>query len=168
MVFISLALLAELIIVLQSHSDPSILFWSILLLLFFTDFSKTLVAAIIIGISLDLYSPTFGVAMVLYPTIISFGYLLTKTFFTNRSFSSFLSVSSILSLVLCILEYSVFALASFFFRDAAASLPDLSSYILHSFFFLLTQMLILTFFYFLIVRFFEKRFGYSVESYNPR
>ncbi len=162
--FAYLALTIELFFVLQGISDPMLTFWFLLLFLFFTDFKKTFLVTLAVAFFLDLYSPIFGIYLIVYPCCIFVGHLLTKAVFTHRSLVSFTSVTLFLSSLAASLLYILFSVASLLFKDSAPSLPDLPSYILHHVFLLITQSVVLALCYYIGSRFFEKRFGYTIEN----
>ena len=141
--------------VLEGYMDHALLLWPLIVVLFFWDSKKSILAACAIGFFLDLYSPVFGIFSLTFPFTIWCGSVLLRTLFSHRSFASFHALSAILILLFSISEYALFL--------SLLTVPPLAFFFAVRILTMIVQAIFLSLAYITVHRT-GKRYGYSIET----
>ncbi len=149
--------------VLEGYGDHALLLWPLIVVLFFGDVKKSILAAFVVGFFLDIYSPIFGIFLFIFPATLMGGGLLIRTLFSHRSFASFHAVSGILICLLSLCEYLFFLISANIQVNSVFTLPSLHYFLAVRLLTIIAQSIFLSFAYILAYRM-EKRFGYSIDT----
>jgi hypothetical protein len=151
------------VLVLQGFGDHALLLWPLIVLLFFWNEQKSILAAFAVGFLLDIYSPVFGVFSFLFPITILCGSMLTKTVFSRRSFVSFHAVSALLLLVFSVSEYAVFLGIANLPMYSLFTIPPLRTFIALRVLTIILQQIFLSLAYMVYTRS-GKKMWYRIDS----